>query len=63
MSVVVIPDFEDKSIDSLVRNATRLKEMGKRYIADPVLDPLPSAFQDPYTASLSTGAVFRKTRC
>ena len=39
--VVVIPDFEDKSIDSLVRNVTRLKEMGKRYIADPVLDPLP----------------------
>mgnify|MGYP001186365034 CR=1 FL=1 len=39
--VVVIPDFEDKTVSSLVKNVEILQEMGKSYIVDPVLDPLP----------------------
>lgn len=42
--VVVIPDFEDKSINSLIKNVKKLKEINKKYIVDPVMDPLPFGF-------------------
>lgn len=39
--VVVIPDFEDKNLNSLERNVARLRDRGKKYLVDPILDPLP----------------------
>ena len=40
----MIPDFEDKSINSLIKNVKKLKEINKKYIVDPVMDPLPFGF-------------------
>ena len=39
-NVVVIPDFDDKSLKSLERNAAQLERWGIPYIMDPILDPL-----------------------
>jgi dihydropteroate synthase-like protein len=39
--VVVIPDFNDRSLDSLERNIEVLENSGVPYLADPVLDPFP----------------------
>lgn len=39
--VVVIPDFEDKSLSSLERNMEILERKKIPYFADPVLDPFP----------------------
>ena len=43
--VVVIPDF-GMGLDSLERNARRLKELGIPYILDPILDPLSFGFTE-----------------
>ncbi|HDQ93688.1 MAG TPA: PTS mannitol transporter subunit IIABC, partial [Synergistetes bacterium] len=39
--VVVIPDFRDRSLDSLESNIEVLESAGVPYLADPVLDPFP----------------------
>jgi dihydropteroate synthase-like protein len=44
--VVVIPDFDDKNLKSLERNANQLQELGIPYIMDPVLDPINFGFTE-----------------
>jgi dihydropteroate synthase-like protein len=43
--VVVIPDF-GKGLDSLERNAARLRERGVPFIMDPILDPVNFGFTE-----------------
>ncbi|MCF7935675.1 MAG: DUF6513 domain-containing protein [Synergistales bacterium] len=40
-TVVLIPDFDDRSIASLERNMERLRRWGVPFVVDPVLDPFP----------------------
>jgi dihydropteroate synthase-like protein len=54
--VVVIPDFEDKSLSSLERNMEILERKKIPYFADPVLDPFPFGLAE----SLERYVAFRK---
>ena len=54
--VVVIPDFQDRSLDSLERNIELLENSGVPYLADPILDPFPFGL----VGSLERYILFRK---
>ncbi len=54
--VVVIPDFRDRSLNSLERNIEILESSGISYLADPVLDPFPFGLVE----SLERYIIFRR---
>jgi len=56
--VVVIPDFNDKSLDSLEKNIGILESHKIPYLADPVLDPFPFGF----AGSIERFIAFRRRR-